>query len=81
MSLAGSATVSPRRRRSNGESSQLLLFYNPGQKAWFGWWIGNATGLLRRQVMVAPGHFMLTRYFDQDTSLSIELPSNGTSAE
>ena len=65
----------------DGESSQVLLFYNPSQRAWFGWWIGQETGYLRRQVMVAPGHLMLTHYVGQDTPLSIELPSSETGAE
>jgi len=59
----------------DGEMSRVLLFYNPGQGAWFAWWIGEETGYLRRQAMVAPGHFMLTRYFDHNVPINIEVPS------
>jgi len=59
----------------DGEVSQLLLFYNPGQRAWFGWWVGEETGHLRRQAMVAPGHFMVTRYFGHNAPLNIDIPA------
>ncbi len=56
------------------EDSQAVLFYNPGQQAWFAWWVGKETGYLRRQAMVAPGHFMLTRYFDHNVPVEIAIP-------
>jgi hypothetical protein len=64
-----------RREVADGEMSRVLLLYNPGQGAWFAWWIGEETGYLRRQAMVAPGHFMLTRYFDHNVPINIEVPS------
>ncbi len=59
----------------DGENAQVVLFYNPGQQAWFAWWVGSETGYLRRQMMVAPGHYMLTEFFDQNVPFAIEIPS------
>lgn len=58
----------------DGERSRVLLFYNPRQGAWYAWWVGEGTGHLRRQAMVAPGHFMLLHFFDHNVPISIELP-------
>jgi len=58
----------------DGEMSRVLLFYNPQQPAWYAWWVGEETGHLRKQAMVAAGHFMLTRYFEQNTPMEIRLP-------
>jgi len=64
-----------RREMMDGEMTQLLLFNNPSQAgAWFAWWVGEETGHLRKQAMVAPGHFMLTRFFDHDVPIGITLP-------
>ena len=59
----------------DGENAQVVLFYNPGQQAWYAWWVGSETGYLRRQMMVAPGHYMLTEFFDQNVPFAIEIPS------
>ena len=59
----------------DGENAQVVLFYNPGQQAWYSWWVGSETGYLRRQMMVAPGHYMLTEFFDQNVPFAIEIPS------
>ncbi len=58
----------------DGEMTQVVLFYNPSQPAWYCWWIGVDSGQLRRQAMVAAGHFMLTHYFDHNRPLAIQLP-------
>lgn len=58
----------------DGEMTRVLLFYNPSQPAWYAWWVGQETGFLRRQVMVAPGHFMLTHFFDHNAPLTIQIP-------
>ncbi|HUF52987.1 MAG TPA: CopD family protein [Dehalococcoidia bacterium] len=64
-----------RREMVEDETAQVLLFNNGGQAgAWYAWWIGEETGYLRRQAMVAPGHFMLTNYFGQNEPVDIELP-------
>jgi len=57
-----------------GEQSRVLLFYNRSPGAWFAWWVGVETGLLRRQAMVAPGHYMLTDYFDHNAPFTVEVP-------
>src|SRR5207245_3610477 len=28
----------------DGEKTQVVLFYNPGQQAWYAWWVGSETG-------------------------------------
>lgn len=63
-----------RQERVDGEMTRVLLFYNPAQPAWYAWWVGEKSGELRRQAMVAPGHVMLTRFFDHNTPVSITLP-------
>jgi hypothetical protein len=63
----------------DGEMARVLLFYNPSQGAWYAWWIGEQTGLLRRQAMVAPGHFMLTHFSDHNQPLIIPLPEEAAS--
>lgn len=63
-----------RRERVDGEMTRVLLFYNPAQPAWYAWWIGEGSGQLRRQAMVAPGHVMLTRFFDHDAPVAVALP-------
>jgi copper transport protein len=63
-----------RRERVDGEMTRVLLFYNPAQPAWYAWWVGEESGELRRQAMVAPGHVMLTHFFDHDVSVVIALP-------
>lgn len=58
----------------DGEMSQVVLFYNPNQRAWYAWWVGVDSGLLRRQAMVATGHFMLSQFAEHNAPLAIELP-------
>jgi putative copper export protein len=60
----------------DGEMTQGVLFYNPSQLAWYAWWIGIDTGQLRGQAMVAPGHFMLTHYYDQNVPIGIAIPAD-----
>ena len=59
----------------DGEMTRVLLFYNPSQPAWYAWWVGQESGYLRKQAMVAPGHFMLTRFFDHNKSATIQIPA------
>ena len=59
----------------DGENAQVVLFYNPSQQAWYTWWVGSETGYVRRQMMVAPGHYMLTEFFDQNAPLVIQIPA------
>jgi putative copper export protein/methionine-rich copper-binding protein CopC len=63
-----------RTERVDGEMTQLLLFYNPSQPAWYAWWVSEESGLIRRQAMVAPGHFMQTQFFEHNKPIGIEIP-------
>lgn len=56
------------------EMTRVLLFYNPAQRAWYAWWVSEETGHLLRRAMVAPGHFMVTRYFDHNEPITIQFP-------
>ena len=58
----------------DGRSVRVLTFYVPRDRAWYCWWIGAADGLLRREVMVAPAHYMTTTYDGQDAPATIALP-------
>lgn len=65
-----------RREMLNGEMNQVLLFNNPSQaNAWLAWWVGEETGYIHRQVMVAPGHLMITNYLDHNLPLGLTLPA------
>lgn len=63
----------------SGEKARVVLFYNPGQHAWYAWWVGTDTGYLRRQMMVAPGHYMMTDFFDHNAPLVIQIPAEAGS--
>ncbi|MCC6179328.1 MAG: copper resistance protein CopC [Chloroflexi bacterium] len=58
----------------DGASVRVLSFYVPRDRAWYCWWVGRDDGLLRREAMVAPSHYMTTRYDDFDRPASIALP-------
>ncbi len=60
----------------DNENTQVVLFYNPAQQAWYAWWVGSETGYVRRQMMVAPGHYMLTGFFDHNSPLVIQIPAD-----
>ncbi len=70
-----------RRELVDGEMTQVVLFYNPSQPAWYTWWVGVDTGQLRRRAMVAAGHFMLTRFYDQDLPTGIAIPSDAPTSQ
>jgi hypothetical protein len=57
-----------------GEPARVIFFYYPPAEAWYAWWVGEQTGYLLQEVMVAPGHIMATRYFDQNVPANIGLP-------
>jgi len=64
-----------RKELVDGEMTHAILFNNPSQAgAWYTWWVSEGTGHLLRQAMVAPGHFMLTRFFGHDQPVAILLP-------
>jgi hypothetical protein len=56
----------------DGEMSQVIFFYNPSQGAWYAWWVGEETRYVRRQAMVANGHFMLDRFSGHDVPTNIQ---------
>jgi len=61
----------------DGESTRVVFFYYPAAEAWYAWWVGERTGRLLREVMLALGHVMVTRYFDHNVPLNIGLPAGG----
>jgi methionine-rich copper-binding protein CopC len=68
----------------NGELSQVVTFWQPPRAspsrapAWFAWWIGLASGELRREAMVSTRHYMVYGYTDFDAPLGITPPVNVT---
>lgn len=66
-----------RQETGDGEPARVVFFYYPAAEAWYAWWVGEQTGWLRREVMLAPGHVMVARYFDHNLPLNIGLPSGG----
>ena len=46
-------------------------------EAWYAWWVGEESGLLRREAMVARGHYMLHHFHDFDAPFTIA-PQNFT---
>ena len=56
----------------DGEMTQTIFFYNGSQGAWYVWWIGEQSHYVRRQAMVANGHFMLDRFSNHDAPVSIQ---------
>lgn len=64
----------------DGQGATVLLFYNPRQQAWYAWWVAEGTRALLLEAMVAPGHFMVTRYFDADVPTDIPVPKEAEQA-
>lgn len=68
----------------DGEECQIIFFHTPESssqaQAWFGWWVGEDTGLVRRLVMVANVHYMTWDNSDFNQPITIEPPvsANGT---
>ncbi|MCC7370453.1 MAG: copper resistance protein CopC/CopD [Chloroflexi bacterium] len=58
----------------DGQPARLLTFYVERDRAWYLWWLDAGDGLLRREVMVAPAHYMTTLYDEFDAPTAIELP-------
>jgi hypothetical protein len=64
----------------DGESCRIVTFYVPEDRyseAWYAWWVGEESGLLRREAMVARGHYMLHHFHDFDASFTIAPPTTG----
>lgn len=64
----------------DGELSQVVTFWQPPRPsptrapAWFAWWIGLASGELRREAMVSTRRYMVYGYSDFDAPLGITPP-------
>jgi hypothetical protein len=58
----------------DGRPARILTFYVARDRAWYCWWIDDAEGLLRREAMVAPSHYMTTEYDEFDAPMDIALP-------
>jgi hypothetical protein len=68
----------------DGEICQVVTFWQPPREdpsravAWFAWWIGLASGEVRREAMVSDRHYMVYGYSDFDASLGIAPPVAAT---
>jgi hypothetical protein len=68
------------REEVDGELSQVVTFWQPPRTnpsrapAWFAWWIGLASGEVRREAMVSTRHYMVYGYNDFDAPLEITPP-------
>ena len=58
----------------DGRPAHVLTFYVPRDRAWYCWWIDTADGLVHRESMVAPAHYMTTTYQQQNAPADITLP-------
>ena len=69
------------REEINGELSQVVTFWQPPRTnpsrapAWYAWWIGLASGEVRREAMVSTRHYMVYEYSDFDATLGITPPA------
>ena len=63
----------------DNEVCQIVTFSVPAQHgqgaAWYAWWVGTKTHLLRREAMVGDHHYMINRNFDFNTPITINAPS------
>jgi len=70
----------------DGELSQVVTFWQPPRTspsrapAWFAWWIGLASGELRREAMVSTRQYMVYGYSDFDAPLGIAPPDDVSAA-
>ena len=70
------------REEVDGELCQVVTFWQPPRAnpsrapAWFAWWIGLASGELRREAMVSTRHYMVYSYSDFNAPPGITPPVN-----
>lgn len=65
-----------------GERCQFVSFVVPAtgdRSAWYGWWVGLESGRVRRETMVARGHYMVYRFYEFDAPFTIEPPADAAS--
>jgi len=64
----------------DGEECQIVTFHTPDSpsqsEAWFAWWVGKDTGLVRQTTMVANQHYMVWNYRDFNQNFVIQGPPN-----
>ncbi len=71
------------REAVDGELSQVVTFSVPSRSnptrdpAWYAWWVGLASGQVRREAMISTHHYMVTEYRDFNAPLTIEPPVAG----
>jgi copper transport protein len=62
----------------DGEPCQVLTFVVPAAPkrvvAWYVWWVGTETGLVRRDAMISRRHYMINSFSDFDAPLPIVPP-------
>lgn len=63
----------------DGEPSQVVSFVVPEAPnrtiAWYVWWVGTETGLVRRDAMISRSHYMVSFFSDFDAPFTIDVPS------
>jgi hypothetical protein len=42
--------------------------------AWYVWWVGTETGLVRRDAMISRSHYMASFFSEFDTPFTIDVP-------
>jgi copper transport protein len=67
----------------DGEECQIITFSVPAAPqqgvAWYAWWVGKQTHLLRREAMVADHHYMINHNVDFNSSeIAIAPPTTST---
>ncbi len=67
----------------DGEECQIITFSVPGSvgqgAAWYAWWVGTSTHLLRREAMVADHHYMINHNVEfNSSSIAITPPKTAT---
>jgi copper transport protein len=68
----------------DGEECQIVTFHTPNapsqSEAWFAWWVGKDTGLVRQTTMVANQHYMVWNYRDFNQNFMIQAPPDPKSS-
>jgi len=54
--------------------TRLLTFFVARDRAWYAWWVGRDDGLLHREVMIAPSHYMTSVLDRFDAPADIAIP-------
>ena len=72
------------RETVDGELSQIVTFWQSpregpaGDPIWRVWWIGLASGQVRREATISPGQYLVTDYRDFDAAFTISPPDTST---